>query len=368
MGDQSVREKFGAAVHRARKTHESWNQARLAEKINILLPEDHPFKFRQESISKLERGDSKLRLTGLAVQKIQELLELPDEFVIPLLKEVDSEEGRKTSKSAHISIHEAGQLISKSTHTEFSSYFGDYYCMFNSTDSNNQKLIMGNLSIIGDNAEHNQCIAHMTLLDENGNEIKWYSGPFFINRHYRTWHCVLIGKEKQEICMLTSSYFNSTIEKNLLSVALVLTTSSGTQKRPTVHRMIISREPIRKVDWSLIQAQLRLNSDTITISEAGLADLQKGAERDLQKARSENARKKFQAVLACTEKIKEMGKKDNLYVIDESIIYDSDAIIADKHLRSFVVSKIRSYTKDKYYNKISQTVQDICMDIITRRK
>lgn len=368
MDGQTLREKFGAAVRNARKSGTNWNQTRLAKEINALLPENCPIKFGQESISKLERGDPKLQLTELVVRRIQDLLNLPKEIVDPLLMEIGSEASPKLAKNAYISIHEAGQLISKSSHIEFSSYFGDYYCMFNSTDSNNQKLIKGKLHIAGDDAGRGQCTAYMTLYDKDNAEIKWYSGPFFINLHYRTWHCILIGQEKQEICMLTSSHFNSTIEKNLLNVALVLTTSSGAQKRPTMHRMIISREPIRKADWSLIQAQLRLNSDSITISETALENLQKETEKDLQKARSKNTRVKLQAILTCIEKIKELGKEDEFYVIDESIIYDSDTIITDKHLRSFVVSKIRSCTKEKYYNKISQTVQDICVDIITKRK
>lgn len=368
MDGQTLREKFGATVRNARKNGTNWNQTRLADEINSLLPENYPIKFGQESISKLERGNPKLQLTEFVVRRIQDLLKLPKEIVDPLLMEIGSEVSSKVAKNAHISIREAGQIISKSSHIEFSSYFGDYYCIFNSTDSNDQKLIKGTLHITGDEAGHGQCTAYMTLYDKNNTEIKWYSGPFFINLHYRTWHCILIGQEKQEICMLTSSHFNSTIEKNLLNVALVLTTSSGAQKRPTMHRMIISREPIRKADLRLVRAQLRLNSDSITISETDLDNLQKEAEEDLQKARSKNTRAKLQAILTCIEKIKEIGKKDELYIIDESIIYDSDTIIADKHLRSFVVSKIRSCAKDKYYNKISQTVQDICVDIITRRK
>ena len=71
--------------------------------------------------------------------------------------------------------------------------------------------------------------------------------------------------------MLTASHFNSTIHPNLLNVAIALTTSSGIEKRPTMHRILISRKRIRnKETLELIQAQLCLNTDQICISKTAL--------------------------------------------------------------------------------------------------
>lgn len=169
--------------------------------------------------------------------------------------------------------------------------------------------------------------------------------------------------------MLTASHFNSTIHPNLLNVALALTTSSGLQKRPTMHRILLSRNRVSKKEaLELIHAQLRLNTDNICISKSALDSLQKEIEESLHRAKAEKDRAKYQAVLVCIDKIREMGKKEEVYMMAESIIYDSNAIISDKQLRGFVVSKIRASSDSMSYNKISHTVQSICVDIVGGRK
>lgn len=371
MGEETVRLKFGKALKRARKG-KSLTQARLSGKINDYLPEGYSRKFGQERISMLERGVPELKLTKEDVEAIRKVLELPDDIVASLLAELQNTEKIETGKkgdTSQIKVYEAGQLVSRGTSLEFQPYLGKYHCLFISTDSSSTDLVRGLFEITPGEDESEQCTAYMTVYDKKGNEIKWYSGPFFINIHYRTWHCILVGRKKQEVCMLTASHFNSTIHPNLLNVALSLTTSSGLQKRPTMHRILLSRNRVsRKKDLELIQAQLRLNTDSICISKTALDSLQKDMEEALHEAKTEKERTKYQAVLVCIERIREMGKKEEFYMMAESIIYDSNEIIQDRHLRGFVVSKIRASTDSMRYNKISQTVQNICVDIIGGRK
>ena len=370
MEETTALKTFGQAVKERRK-QEALNQEQLSVKINQYLPDDHLDRFYQEKISKLERGDSRIKLTKEGVNAIQKALQLPDELTTSLLEELQSVEEADQQKNigARIRVYEAGQLISKGASQEFQSYMGKYHCLFISTDSSNRMPVRGIFEVSAGEDRENQCIAHMTIYDKKGKPIKWYSGPFFINLHYRTWHCVLVGRDKQEVCMLTASHFNSTIHQNLLNVALVLTTSSGLQKRPTMHRLLLSRNRVTKKETlELVQAQLKLNSDNICISKSALDELQGDIEESILHAKTEKERKKYQAVLICIEKIRELGKKEEFYLMAESIIYDSNAIIQDKHLRGYVVSKIRAATDAMHYNKVSHTVQNICVDIIGGRK
>lgn len=312
-----------------------------------------------------------MALTETDILAVQQAFQLPENIVAPMLTEIQNtpDQSPPQSEAVQITIHEAGQLITSGTSTEFESYLGTYYCLFPSTDSSSNTPIRGVLEIVTNKGKSSQCTAHMTIQDKQGKAIKWYSGPFFINLHYRTWHCILVGSKKQEVCMLTASHFNSTIHPNLLNVAVALTTSSGIEKRPTMHRILISRKRIQnKESLALIQAQLCLNTDQICIPQTALEALRIDMENKLQKAKSEEHQNKYKAVLDCIQKIIEMGKKEEYYIMDESIIYDTKTDIPDKRLRAFAVSKIRSFSGMMPYNKVSQTVQNICVDIIGGRK
>ncbi len=367
MTEEEVRLNFGQAVKKARK-EKSLTQDRLSKKINEQFPDMQSERLYQERISQLERGV--LNLTKEHVDAIQEVLHLPEDDVAPILEQLENEQKLKTDKRiVPIKVMETGKLISRGTSQEFQPYLGEYHCLFISTDSSSKEPVRGLLKITPGDDNSDQCTARVTVYDKKGKEIKWYSGPFFINTRYGTWHCILVGHKWQEICMLIASHFNSTIHPNLLNVALVLTTSSGLQKRPTMHRILFSRNRVSKKEaLELVQAQLRLNTDNICISKTALDSLQADMEKALQGTKAEKKREKYQAVLTCIEKIREMGKKEEFYTMAESIIYDSNTIISDKQLRSYVVSKIRASTDSMNYNKISQTVQNICVDIVGGRK
>lgn len=364
--EKAVREQFGEALLSARKQH-GWSQTLLATKANRGLPGGEK-PFDQKKISNIELNKSNVRLTKAGIQVLQSVCQLPDDVVSPFLEIILSASMKKPTPSCPVSIQEKGQLICKVSgpSSDLGRYCGEYNCLFVSTDSASPSLVEGKLRISSDSDGGGNCFAYMTIYNNKKEEIKWYSGPFFLNQHYRTWHCILVGKVKQEICMLTATNFNATLRPNQYNMALCLTTSSGVEKRPTVHRLLISRKPIPKRARKLIQAQLRLNTDSICIEEDAIEELEKDAAQHLKAATSEKDSLKYQAVLNCIDRIRKTRQRV-YYTIDESIIYDSQEIAASKELRSFVVSEIRSYTRHTYYNKVSQTVLDICADIIEKR-
>lgn len=375
MAYLSELENFGNAVKTTRKTLGK-SQKWLSDNVIRLLPQDAP-RFYQEKISKIERAVGSVTLTRDEILAIQQVCKLEDAVVNPLLEALERSDEledikRDKSQNRHIRIHipEVGQLHSNvsAPTSELAGYCGEYHSLFLSTDSADKRLVEGRLIISQDQDEPDLCSAYMILYGPKHEEIKWYTGTCFINRHYRTWHCILIGLKKQEVCMLTASHFNATLRKNQFNMALALTTSAGVQKRPTVHRLFLSRNPIPKKDRHLIQAQLMLNTDSICIPEGALLDLEKDTNLQLQKAKSEPERAECQAVLAAIHKIRELGHKETYYTIDESIIYDAETVSADKRSRGFAVSRIRNRTGNVYYNKVSQTVLEICTNILGKRK
>lgn len=387
MANPSELENFGNAVKAARLAAKR-SQRQLSERVKSVLPQGAP-RFYQEKLSKIERADRSLTLTKDEILTLQQVCKLEDTVVTPLLELLEKSEKAEGPEafeetgiiegpdptespdwSIRIHVPEIGQLLSSvsSPTSELAGYCGEYYSLFLSTDSADKRLVEGKLKIFQDQADPNLCSARMILYDQKRKPIKWYSGTCFINRHYRTWHCILIGHKKQEVCMLTASHFNATLRQNQFNMALALTTSAGSQKRPTVHRLFFSRNPIPKKDRHLIQAQLLLNTDSICISENALLDLEKDTNLQIQKAKSKLERSEYQAVLAAIQKIRELGQKETYYTIDESIIYDAETIAANKRSRGFAVSRIRIRTGNVYYNKISQTVLEICTNILEKRK
>lgn len=167
--------------------------------------------------------------------------------------------------------------------------------------------------------------------------------------------------------MLISSHINSNIKNNLLNVALVLTTAAGSNKRPTMHRMIISRKKFSSKQKAKIVSQLKLNSDMITISEENLKSIKQQTESKINQLKSGKSKSKYIALLKCVNLImtdSTIAQKQIYYSFPESFLYDNKQIFPDGKNKSFVISNIREKDNNRYYNKTSSTVQEICIDIM----
>lgn len=382
MLDMAAMKCFGSAVRAARIAH-NWSQNQLSKKVTLSLPQDAP-TFYQKKLSRIENADNSLNLKKEEILILQKICDLKDADVTPLLqtfsesaqqgllKSRPQEDDQESEITVRLPIHIPGtsQLVFdvRSPTSELSGYCGEYHSLFFSTDSDDRRLVEGLFQIEEDPSDSSLCRAHMTLYNENHTEIKWYSGPFFINRHYRTWHCILIGHKKQEVCMLTSCHFNATLCPNQFNMALALTTSSGGQKRPTVHRLFLSRNPVPPKDRTLIQAQLMLNTDSICVSEDMLLALEDDTKRRLSKIKSKQKQSEYQAVLNAIDTIRHVGQKQTYYTINESIIFGSETIATEKHYRGVAVAKLRACSNNVYYNKVSQRVLEFCSDILEKKK
>lgn len=164
-------------------------------------------------------------------------------------------------------------------------------------------------------------------------------------------------------CMIAAQHFNSTLRSNQLNVALVITTSAGMQKRPTMHRMVISRNKICEKQRDLLLSQLKLNDDTIFISKEKLNLLESDIVKELNNSKDSTEKHYYNAMLKSIEEIRKMPC-ESYYKIDEAIFYDSTIISNDKKIRAHVICKIREYTENRYYNKLSNTVHEICTKIM----
>lgn len=352
---KSIRQMYGDAIKKYRIERErKISQTQLCNKINCKL-NDISLTLYQKQISRIESADTSISLPHKIIEAISEECRIPEDISEPFLKLMNNIEDIDRNRP-QIHIEEYDQLLVKPSHTELQIYQGEYYCYFYSTDSSEPKIIKGKLSF---NLDYKQSICRTDLkILINDEPIKEYKGQFILNSHYRKIYIILIGNMKQEVCFLIFNHFNSTINYNQLNMALALTTSSGSQKRPTMHRMLISRKQLSDETIKLITPELKLNTDIITISENNLNDMEKELEID-----SKN-KKYNDVILKCIKYIKEKAKKEYFYTIDESIIYDSSEITVNDIERSYIISLLRDKANTEYYNKISDTVEEICLKII----
>lgn len=126
-----------------------------------------------------------------------------------------------------------------------------------------------------------------------------------------------------------------------------------------MHRMIISREKISDDKIELLLSQLKLNDDTILISEYQLNALREDVKEEFNDEHNIRIKEYYQIIMKCIEEI-EKQPCEKYYKINEALIYDSKNICANKRTLGYIVSLLRKYTDNKYYNKLSDTVHEIC--------
>lgn len=366
MEKSKARIDYGSELKKIRKTYfPHKNQTQFAEKLNGLLPQNSDVFLDQKKISNLETGTITKNIPEALIKNLDEIFinmgyTMSRDIFDNFLTEIHTSFQDKKIKAV-ATIYENDNLLSKSDNKIFSYYHGKYYCIFHSTDSSDPKCIYGEMEINGGDSL-NQTITKFKII-ENNEVIKEYEGVFVFNTHYNMWYSILIGKKKQEVCMIAAQHFNSTLRSNQLNVALVITTSAGMQKRPTMHRMVISRNKICEKQRDLLLSQLKLNDDTIFISKEKLNLLESDIVKELNNSKDSTEKHYYNAMLKSIEEIRKMPC-ESYYKIDEAIIYDSTIISNDKKIRAHVICKIREYTENRYYNKLSNTVHEICTKIM----
>lgn len=371
MDIEAIRRNFGTEVRNLRTNLKNsdpvWTQKYLGNYVNNSLNLKLSNDSCQKLISDIEQGKPNHNITCDVIYQLQKILSISEEVVIPIIDAVTSVLHGKKTDTTKIQIHEFDNLLVETKHSVFNHYIGEYYCLFYSTDSSNPKTVDAKLTLSSKEVKGiNICYAQFFIIN-NEKLIKSYSGQFFINIHYNTWYCILIGEKKQEVSMLISSHINSNIKNNLLNVALVLTTAAGSNKRPTMHRMIISRKKFSSKQKAKIVSQLKLNSDMITISEENLKSIKQQTESKINQLKSGKSKSKYIALLKCVNLImtdSTIAQKQIYYSFPESFLYDNKQIFPDGKNKSFVISNIREKDNNRYYNKTSSTVQEICIDIM----
>ena len=342
---------FGQAIRDARK-RKNISQHDLAK----LMKETTGQKFDQRKISHIENGEQKRSLSEVTISAFAQILDLSEEerqlAYGPNSKEDFSDLWFYVRHHGYISSN-----VKQNKALNF--HLGNYFCIFHSTESSSQEIQHGILEL--GKQGNGQCSAKFLLLNQDNLPIKRYSGLFFINTYFDTSYCILCGDNWQEINMLIMPLFKPTLNENKYMMALVLTTSAGKNKRPTAHRMLISRKNLQGQALRLATSQLQLNTDSIFIKEEQLDALEVALREQHQQSPDSMH---LDLALKFCQIIRQEGERFTMYRIDESRLLEVESICKDAQQRALATALIRTYADGHYHNKIGKSGQDIFESIL----
>lgn len=304
----------------------------------------HGYNLRQSTLSKIMNDCSSMSITNIIHIANTLNLDLND-----LFSESDNMEVRLREPIR--SDQKQTRLISDPESHEMYPYLGEYHAYFFSTISSEDNILSGKLSFFK-SPDEKKTLASFTFetgkRDSNNQPIKKeYSGELILSPTMSAAYCTLVSEDIGEISYLIFNYKPINYEKLKCKIALVLTSSAGSNRIPTAHRMILSRTNIPPESLEQICGQLYLNDSEILISEAGLDRFLADAELDPS----------FVEYFSRPEQnIRIQGLSPvPYYYFDESIIRSA---FLDPHVKLDAINLIRKYSASPRYNKVGNKCDD----------
>lgn len=319
------------------------SQARLNE-----LCTENGFYISQSTLSKVLRSSASISLIN--VVQICKALKVDVSDILSLdeniTTKIENDIAKKTTSYS--------PLIYRADSPAFRGYLGKYHCYFYSTISSEDNILHGRLEFEPSmSGEH--CSATMRLetkkVDEHGKPIiKEYHGELIISLTMATAYCILTNEDIGEICFFQFHFIQINYEKLECRLAMVVTTCAGDNRRPTAHRMLISRKKLSKDLLYYISGQFLFNGSDITIPEENLEELR----------RDEKFPETFKSNL---DRLIESSRTVDFRRIEELTVRAMYMSPEDK-IKSICL--LRKYTSAKKYNKIGTKSDEFVYQLIKK--
>lgn len=233
------------------------------------------------------------------------------------------------------------------------SYLGTFHILFYKTSGSNDSLIEGTLQL-KENKDHTKCEAILKLtideLDTTTGKAaeKEYHGELIISHAMRAVYCYLVNERIGELCMLVFQHIYTSYRSIETAMAMAVTTASGSNRRPTAHRMVISRHPIPEKVKDCVKGQLLMNTSEIFLSKEQLNVLLDSPELPA----------------SFKELLKKISFKSECYCIPEGSLYD---VTLDETEQLKCISLVRSKSKTPKYNKISRKTDEALYALLSKK-
>lgn len=233
----------------------------------------------------------------------------------------------------------------------YKGYLGEYHVYFFPTISSKNDLLHGILKIspfVG----RPFCKASMKLFtgdkkivgDKTEEITKEYEGEFIISLPMQSGYCILRNSLINEQCFFIFHHWHIFNNELKCRMAAVATTSSGGNRRPTIHRLYMCRDELSIENQKYIRGQLRLNDSEILISKINYIKLLR---------EEEDIPEKFKQIF------EEEAKIEPYYRVTESKLRNCD-IMEKEFARA--ISLLRDYSVSPKYNKVSMKTDEFIFD------
>lgn len=315
------------------------------EKIRMLC-QQAGYPISQATISNAKNGKGNLTLSNLVALAYALEVNVADLLALSNSHSDSCNPPKKGSDSAF----DTTLFLRDPNSIFFKGYLGKYYTLFYKTSGTEDELVKGTLHF-QESEDKKRCKAVLKFLVNDLNRgtgkvtEKIYEGELVISHTMHAAYCYLTSTTVGEICMLVFQHIFTSYSLVNTIMAAAITTASGANRRPTVHRMCISRTPVGDEMLEYVKGQLLMNTADIYLADSKLKQLLQ--RQDIPVSFKELLQKGMQ--------------KGKCYCIPEASLYD---ISLDEIEQQKLVSLVRANSQAPKYNKISKRTDEILYTLI----
>lgn len=318
-----------------KKVLEIMKKRNLTQNDIVALCKQAGASISQGTISNMKKGGTSIS----SIANICKGLNISISEILPDMEKDNDIQNRKDEKKTVTQVD-------LTTDIAYRGYLGDYHVYFFPTISNKFDLLHGILKIFQPEKE-NICKVSMKLFTGdkkivNGiteDVVKEYEGEFIISLPMQSGYCILRNSLIDEQCFFVFHHWHILNNELQCRMAAVATTSAGGNRRPTIHRLYMSRCELSVENQKYIRGQLRLNDSEILISKANYAKL----------LEEENIPEEFKEIF------EKEAKLESYYSVTESKLVNCDILEKDF---AQTISLLRDYSAAARYNKVSMKTDE----------
>lgn len=326
-----------------------YSQNRLSQ-----LLEEHGLRLNQGTLSKYINDKSGIQLS--VVVKICDIFDVSISDLVDENYEYTSQvkrldELKMNAEDSNLVISKLGEKFITNPKSEyFKGYLQDYYCYFFPTLSGEEKMLTGILKL---KAGSFYCEADLRLdtnRTKNGKKIyKRYTGCAVISKAVQSVYIILSSPKEGELCLINLRYFFIRHQTLDCRMAEVLTTSAGERHFPTIHRMLLSRTPIKEEHIPHIIPHLYLNSSNISINKE---EIQKLAEHSLQ----------YQNLIE--HLLHNVTPVETYNLKEDYVLSNASQFLSSKEETRLFLSELRNASHKMRYNKVSNKLDETVRELL----
>lgn len=350
MSNDFVKEYLIAISNVIRRLKEERNISQLAivEKCKA-----HGIDISQATISTAICGKSDIRLRTLLA--ITYALDIDITEFFNLVESEKRANGNDVNKSVQPDLINTNRaMIYNPNDSAYWGFIGNYYTYFYRTTGEVKELVRGELSF-KPSTDGKKCIANLKIKtgtfkqrNDHCEEIeKEYIGELVISQVMRAAYVSLFNEKAGEMCMLTFRHWYILNSSLKCTMACAVTTSSGSNRLPTIHRICISRDAISPPKMEFVKGQLLMNDANILLTECQLEEL----------LNDPKIPSSFKELLA------RCAQKDKCTYFQETALYDQSLSETE---RIKWISYVRAHSSAPKYNKISRRTEESLFSLLEK--